>query len=121
MKVIIAGSRDITRKNVVAEAVADSGWFGEITEIVSGGAQGVDQMGEDYADEMGIDRVTFHANWKRRGKSAGPQRNRRMAAYADRLIAVMKQGGSAGTQNMIDEMEKLGKDVYVWLEVPRAS
>lgn len=44
MKVVIAGSRTILDSSVIAEAIDKSGF--EITEIVSGGAQGVDRLAE---------------------------------------------------------------------------
>lgn len=48
MKVIIAGSRDVTFPLLhVVRAVDESGWT--ITEVVSGCARGVDEHGEQWA------------------------------------------------------------------------
>lgn len=44
MKVIIAGSRTLHSYDLVVRAVKDSGL--QITEVVSGGARGVDRLGE---------------------------------------------------------------------------
>ena len=49
--------------------------------------------------------------WNRYGRKAGILRNRKMAKYADALIAVW-DGLSRGTANMIAEMEALGKPVF---------
>lgn len=118
MKVIIAGSRTIEDYKLLKRAINSSEF--NITEIISGGAQGVDRMGERYAKEAGIDLVIMPANWKKHGKAAGPIRNEKMAAYASSdknirggLIALW-DGKSRGTKNMIDNAEKykLNKFVY---------
>ena len=49
MKVLIAGSRSIVEPDVVREAIAASGF--DITTVLSGGAKGVDRLGEEWATE----------------------------------------------------------------------
>lgn len=109
-KVIIAGSRGIHDYHLIHKAVDSSGF--DVDEIVSGGAVGVDSLGEKYAKTNGIDLVIFLANWEGRGRSAGHHRNRKMGDYADALIAIW-DGESKGTKGMIEYMEKLGKQVFV--------
>ncbi len=114
MKVIIAGSRTITHYETVQDAVLDA--FVEhpnleIDEVVSGGAEGVDRLGERFAKEMDIPIRYFYPDWKTHGKAAGPIRNGQMAAYADALVAVTT--GSAGTADMIRQAERAGLLVYV--------
>ncbi len=99
MKVIIAGSRDIVDPHVVDDAVRESGF--EVTEVVSGGARGIDRMGELWGAKHGIPVKVFRADWEKHGKSAGVRRNREMAEYAEACIAIWN--GSRGTANMIDE------------------
>lgn len=110
MKVIIAGSRTIKSLVMVQQAVAESKFV--IEEVVSGCAQGVDMLGECWADENNLGIVHFPANWDKYGNSAGPRRNEQMAAYADALVAVW-DGASSGTKHMIDTMKKLNKKVFV--------
>lgn len=110
MKVIIAGGRDITDPALVFEAIRASGF--EIGEVVSGGAKGVDSIGEDWAIANGRPIKWFHADWTKHGRAAGPIRNRQMAEYADALIAVW-DGKSRGTKNMIEEATRRGLKVYV--------
>jgi hypothetical protein len=76
-------------------------------------------MGEQYANQAGIDLVIFPANWKARGKAAGPIRNEKMARYAiadegrpGALIAIW-DGESRGTANMIRNATNLGLKVFV--------
>jgi hypothetical protein len=114
MKTIIAGGRDINAITLVVQAIQDSGFGPDTTEVVSGGAPGIDTLGEVRAALSGMPVKRFPADWKKYGRSAGPIRNRAMAEYADRLLAVW-DGQSRGTKNMIDEMTKLGKPVFVFL------
>lgn len=100
MKVIIAGSRHINDMSALRRAIELSKF--DITEIVSGGASGVDTLGEIYAAEKGIPVKRFPADWDKHGRSAGPIRNGEMAEYADALIAVW-HGASRGTANMIKQ------------------
>ena len=105
MRVIIAGSRTIHRYDILLEMIEECGW--NITTVLSGGAKGVDALGERYADEMNIKLEVYPADWKKHGKAAGPIRNRMMAERADGLIAIM-DGYSRGTGNMIETAAKLG-------------
>jgi hypothetical protein len=109
MKVIVAGSRDWYDYETVVQAIEESGFT--ITELVSGGARGVDRFGEQYAGENEIPIKQFIPDWSK-GRSAGIRRNGDMADYADALVAVWN-GESKGTKNMIDRMRKKGKPVHV--------
>ena len=110
MRTIVAGSRGITYMAMVREAVRSSGF--RVTEVVSGGARGVDRLGERLAEEMGVPCRVFPADWNRHGRSAGVIRNRTMAEYADALVAVW-DGSSRGTANMISQARQLGLEVHV--------
>ena len=110
MRVIIAGSRGITDYSVVEDAVRQSGYF--ITTVVSGRAQGVDRLGEEWAKARAIPIARFPAAWDRYGKRAGVLRNQQMAKYSDALIAVW-DGESRGTFNMISEARQRGLKVFV--------
>ena len=111
MKVIIAGSRTITNEQAIFTAIKESGF--EITEVVSGGAAGVDKFGEKYANRYDIPLKIFPADWEKKKASAGIIRNAEMAKYAEALIAVW-DGKSRGTKNMIETATKKGLKVFVW-------
>lgn len=114
MKTIIAGSRQIRDRNVLEEALRSCHFTPLITEVVSGCAPGVDQLGEKWAIEKGIRISRFPADWGLHGKAAGPIRNRQMAQYANALIAIPNPyGPSPGTQDMIRQAGKVGLAVYV--------
>ena len=110
MKVIIAGGRNINDFDLLLDAVEESGF--DITTVVSGGATGVDHMGEIFAEEMNLKLTIWHADWKRYGRAAGPLRNQKMAENAQALIAIW-DGKSRGTKNMIETATKMGLLVYV--------
>lgn len=116
MRVIIAGSRDITTVEPVYRAIKKAEKQGIIiTEVVSGKARGVDTLGEFWAEVKGYPVEEFPVtdeDWKTLGKAAGPLRNKQMAEYADALIAIW-DGRSPGTKSMIQYMGKLNKPVYV--------
>ena len=109
MKVIIAGSREITDYDAVESAVKNSGF--DITEVVSGTARGVDRLGERYARENNIPLKLFPADWNLHGKKAGPLRNIEMAKYADGLVALW-DGFSNGTRHMLAQGVDYGLKVY---------
>ena len=110
MKVIIAGSRTITDSCTVATAIFKSGF--DVTEVVSGRAQGVDTLGEQWGHQTGRKISVFPANWKRDGKAAGPIRNAQMRDYADAAI-IFIWANSRGSENMRLQMEKAGKPCFV--------
>lgn len=111
MKTIIAGSRDGVTLLDVTWAVQNCGW--EITHVVSGGARGVDEMGEGIADALAIPKTIFMPNYERYGKHLAPRaRNTEMANNAEALIAVWN-GSSKGTLHMIKVATSKGLKVFV--------
>jgi YspA, cpYpsA-related SLOG family len=100
MKVIIAGSRDIGEKykEQVFKQIEELPW--NITEVVSGGARGIDSYGEEWAKKVGIPVKRFIPEWDSLGKAAGYKRNVDMAAYADACF-VFWDGISKGSSHMI--------------------
>jgi hypothetical protein len=126
MKVIIAGSRSITDFETIKKAIGCCPF--SISEVVSGGAKGVDVLGEKYAEGEKIPIKVFKAlwdkldapgafiktnSWGKYNVKAGLDRNKQMGDYADALIAVW-DGHSTGTNHMINYMHKLGKEVFVY-------
>ena len=107
---IIAGGRDINDYQLVLDAVKESGF--DIGTVVSGGAKGVDTLGEMYSEQNMLNLKIFRPDWDTHGRAAGPIRNRKMAENAEALIAIW-DGKSRGTKNMIETAKKLGLLVYV--------
>jgi hypothetical protein len=138
VRLIIAGSRDVHNQLWVDQAVAwalnDWGLLEcvgfapvryvqqVVTEVVSGGARGVDELGERWAAAHGVHCHRMRADWVRHGRGAGLVRNRAMATYAalgpniglgsGGLVAVW-DGVSSGTKHMIEHAVASGLRVYV--------
>ena len=114
-KVIVAGSRSISDFFLVEDAVLSCVGADNDVEIISGGARGVDLIGEDVVRKHGWKIKCFPAEWELYGKSAGPIRNKQMAEYAapDGVLIAVWDGNSPGTRNMIQCAEKFGLEVRV--------
>ena len=108
MKIIVAGSRDLYRPDLVGEMLDEAGW--KPTHIISGCARGADKAGEAWAQENGVEVIRMPADWGKHGRAAGPIRNREMAKIGDAL-AVIWDGKSRGTANMLEEARKRGLPV----------
>ena len=116
MKVIIAGSRSIKDYQRVKSVIESSPFFGKITEVVSGKADGVDTLGEQWAKENGIPIKSFpvtNEDWEKYGKPlAARKRNNDMGEYADALILVW-DGKSGGSRHMRKVMLDFDKPTYI--------
>lgn len=109
MKLIIAGSRNITVSPVEIDAALKSAglYGGQVDEVVSGNAHGVDSCGEAWAKLAGAEIKLFLPDWKAFGAKAGPMRNAEMAEYGDALLLIW-DGKSKGSASMRNEARKRG-------------
>jgi hypothetical protein len=116
IRVIIAGGRDFhdyPRLKAYMDCLLEP--ITEPVEIVSGGANGADSLGERYARESGYKLKRFPANWDKYGKAAGPIRNKEMALYAAEVTGVLVafwDGESRGTYDMITRAEEYNLQVH---------
>ncbi len=106
MKVAVVGSRAIT--NILIEEYLPSG----TSEIVSGGAAGVDSCAAKYAKDKGLTLKEFLPDYERYGRAAPIVRNKKIVDYADIIIAFW-DGKSKGTESVIKYAEKAGKTCRV--------
>lgn len=113
MKVAIIGSRQARAGTEELDKVLPEG----TSEIVSGGARGVDQDGARYAVERGLPLTEFLPDYKRYGRGAPLKRNEAIAEYADRAVAFW-DGESRGTKHAIEEFRKRKKEVTVIIVKP---
>lgn len=114
MKLIIAGSRRLVDDDLIESMILSIVLPEEITEIVSGNAQGVDRLAIIWAESNELPVRIFEADWSTYGKSAGPKRNDKMAIYGDALLAIW-DGGSKGTASMIQKAKE--RRIPVWVRV----
>lgn len=106
MRLIVCGSRDLTKEAAIWAAL--SALSPRPSVVVHGGARGVDSIADAWAKFHGIARERHDVtreDWKRIGLSAGPRRNRTMAALGADLCVAFFTGASAsatrGTADMI--------------------
>jgi len=106
MKVAIIGSRGISAIDLAPYLPSAT------TEIVSGGARGVDTVAHNYAIANSIKLTEFLPDYSRYGRSAPLKRNIEIINYADMLLAFW-DGTSRGTGFVIDNCKKTGKHCAV--------
>lgn len=117
IKAIIAGTRTIDDYTTVVNGIIASGWYQQITEVVCGDCEGVDQMGDIWAKSRGLPVKHFSVTkeeWRIYGKRAGPIRNECMALYAepDGALILVWDGKSTGSASMKAYAEQYGLKIY---------
>lgn len=107
MKVAVVGSRglDIDMMEVYIPAAA--------TEIVSGGAKGVDREARNFAKENNLGYMEFLPDYEKYGRAAPIKRNDEIIDYADLVVAIW-DSQSKGTKYVVDKCKKIGKSLMVF-------
>ncbi len=106
MKLAVVGSRNIT-KIAIDEYIPEG-----VTEIVSGGARGIDSLAAEYARRKGLTLTEFLPDYNSFGRAAPVRRNAEIADYADFGIAFW-DGKSKGTEHTINFFRKRGKEIKI--------
>ncbi len=113
MKVAIVGSRTVTDYAVVETVMQN---YSGVTQVVSGGAKGVDSLAEKWSSQQSLQNpLVFKPDWATHGRGAGVVRNRAIVDAADIVVAIW-DGESRGTLSSIKYGIKQGKQVDVWVE-----
>lgn len=99
MKVAVIGSRGLSISNLEAYLPEDT------TEIISGGAKGVDTSARNYAISHGIKLTEFLPEYETYGRSAPLKRNITIIENAD-LVMAFWDGKSRGTKFVIDNCNR---------------
>jgi len=104
MKILVVGSRSIGEFDL-------SPYIPPETElIISGGATGMDEIAERYADAHRISKLILRPQYEKYGRGAPLRRNEKMVDLADKVIIVW-DGRSKGTQYTLRDAEKKGKPI----------
>lgn len=131
MIISITGSRSIISQSlantIISQAIEENNL--EITEVVSGGASGMDTLAKNWAEMNGIPFTPFPADWeninvvpciirtRRNGTkynaAARSIRNQKMAEYVQAGI-IAWDGVSDGTRDMMKIMHRLNKTIYIY-------
>ena len=108
MKVAVIGSRGLTAVNDLEKYLPE-----ETTEIVSGGAHGIDACAKDYAHSHHLKLTEFLPEYALYGRAAPLKRNDLIVAYADMVLAFW-DGQSRGTAYVIRKCRKSNKPCKVF-------
>lgn len=108
MKIAIIGSRNLKVDNL-DKYIPES-----VTEIVSGGARGIDTCAKEYAQKCKIKLTEFLPEYNKYGKTAPLKRNIQIIEYADIVLAFW-DGKSHGTKFVIENCKKKNKKIRIFL------
>lgn len=111
MKVAVIGSRGLTIDNLEKYLPP------ETTEIISGGAKGIDTCAREYAISHNIKLTEFLPEYEKYGKSAPLKRNITIIENADIVLAFW-DGISNGTKFVIEKCRETVKEVKVEIVSP---
>lgn len=120
MRVAIVGSRTITNLDYVLVGLNTLIYDGKLpheskwTDIVSGGAAGVDTLAKQIAKDNGIHLIEIHADWQKHGRSAGFIRNNIIVSNCDVLVAFI-ENNSKGTAHSINRARMWNIPTYVFI------
>ena len=108
MKVAIIGSRSLINVEI-SKYIPEN-----VTEIISGGAIGIDTLAEEVADKRRISKSIIRPEYDKYGKKAPLIRNKEIVNRAELVIAFW-DGKSRGTKFTIDYAKKLNKEVKIYI------
>ncbi len=108
MRVAVIGSRGLSIDNL-GEYLPEN-----TTEIVSGGAKGVDSCARAYAVRQGLKLTEYLPEYERYGRAAPLKRNITIIENAD-LVLAFWDGKSRGTKSVIDNCKKRNIPVAVYM------
>lgn len=106
MKIAVIGSRSLKINNLEKYLPENT------TEIVSGGAVGIDTCAKIYVKTNNLKLTEFLSEYKKYGKCAPLKRNIQIIDYSDMVVAFW-DGKSKGTKYVIDKCKKMDKKVQV--------
>lgn len=117
MKVVVCGGRNFRSPAQVWRGLDDVHAERPITQLMHGGANGVDRFAREWAAKNpAIKRYVCHAQWEKHGKQAGPIRNKSMVKWGPDLVIAFP--GGRGTADMVRQAKAAGIAVHVF---PAAS
>jgi 1-aminocyclopropane-1-carboxylate deaminase/D-cysteine desulfhydrase-like pyridoxal-dependent ACC family enzyme len=113
-RLLVCGGRDYYQPNMVAVPLdilrGRALEKGAILVIVQGGAKGADQCAREWALGRGVECETFHADWAKHGRAAGPIRNQQMLDSRPDMVCAFP--GGAGTADMVRRARAAGVEVF---------
>ena len=90
------------------------------TEIVSGGAKGIDAVAKKFAEENNLKYTELLPEYEKYGKAAPIRRNDDIIGCADIVVAIWDKK-SKGTKYTIDKCRKIGKSLIIYTMITDCS
>lgn len=109
MKIAIIGSRNLRVDNF------DKYLPENVTEIISGGAKGIDTCAKNYAHSRNLKLTEFLPEYDKYGRGAPLKRNIQIINYAD-LVVAFWDGKSHGTKFVIDKCRMMNKQIKIFIK-----
>ena len=106
MKLLIVGSRSITDFDFSPYIPK------EVDVIISGGANGIDRLAEQYADLHRLSKYILRPRYDIYGRAAPLKRNEQMVDLADAVLVIW-DGHSKGTQYTMKYTKKTDKPLTI--------
>ena len=106
MKLLIVGSRSIKTFDLSEYVSSD------IDVIISGGADGIDSVAEEYADKKKLSKIIIRPRYDLYGRAAPIKRNEIMVDMADEMLVIW-DGVSRGTKYTADYAKTKNKPVRI--------
>lgn len=101
MRVLVCGGRDFGDVDFVNNTLDQMHMLdGPITQVISGGASGADELGHQWALLREVPSQQYFADWEHEGHAAGPIRNLRMLNEGKPDL-IMAFPGGRGTADMV--------------------
>ncbi len=108
MHTAVIGSRSFTNYPLLKQTLDQY----TISLIVSGGARGADQLGEQYAMEKGLPTLILKPDYDTHGRKAPLLRNLDIIDAAEQVVAFW-DGQSRGTAHALTYARKKGKHIHI--------
>ena len=106
MILLVAGSRSIKEYDLGKYVPENT------TMIVTGGADGIDTLAEQYADKKRLSKLVLRPQYSLYGRGAPLKRNEKLVEICD-MALIIWDGVSKGSEYTIKYAKKMGKKVIL--------
>jgi hypothetical protein len=110
VRLLITGGREYDDKDTIRKWIENVASIGPIDVIIHGAnPRGADKLADELADELGIAKLVYPADWNKHGKAAGPIRNQQMIDEGHpTYVLAFPDPKSRGTWDMVRRAKAAG-------------
>lgn len=112
MKLLVCGDRNWADQAAITQVLSEL----KPTLVIEGDARGADKMAGLAADQLGIAKAVFPADWDKYHRAAGPIRNQQMLDQKPDLVLAFHDDlmNSKGTKDMVKRSLKAQVPVVIF-------